>query len=93
MPELTVVVPVFNGERFLAATLDSVLAQSMPDFELIVVNDGSTDRTAEILAGYASRDRRILSGWPQLRWIRGSGSGTSQSLAHQNRRVRTWGVY
>jgi hypothetical protein len=59
MLEVTVVVPVFNGERFLAATLDSVLAQSMPDFELIVVNDGSTDRTAEILAGYASRDRRI----------------------------------
>ena len=49
--------PVRNGEPYLRAAIDSVLAQSFADFELLVVNDGSTDATAPILASY--RDQRI----------------------------------
>jgi hypothetical protein len=59
MPELTVVMSVFNGERFLAAALDSLMAQSMRDFKVIIVNDGSTDRSAEILEEYAGRTRHM----------------------------------
>lgn len=47
--------PCYNGVAFLAVAVDSVLAQTYRDFELIVVDDGSTDRSAEILAGYGER--------------------------------------
>jgi hypothetical protein len=50
---------VHNGERFLAEAVDSVLAQSLADFELVVVDDGSTDATAAILDSYASQDARV----------------------------------
>lgn len=47
--------PCYNGEAFLAIAVESVLGQTFKGFELIVVNDGSTDRSAEILAGYGDR--------------------------------------
>ncbi|RKQ89826.1 CDP-glycerol glycerophosphotransferase (TagB/SpsB family) [Mycolicibacterium mucogenicum 261Sha1.1M5] len=53
-PLVSVIVPVFNGEQFLTRCLDSIFAQTMPDFEVLVVNDGSTDETASILAEYAA---------------------------------------
>lgn len=56
---VTVLLPVFNGERFLTAALESVLGQTFEDFEFVIVNDGSTDSTPDILEYYASRDRRI----------------------------------
>lgn len=49
MPKVTVVMPVHNGERFIAAAIDSVLGQTFRDFELIVVDDASTDGTAAIV--------------------------------------------
>ena len=58
-PKISVVLPVYNGERYLRESLDSVLAQTMEDFELIVVDDCSTDTTPAILAEYAARDPRI----------------------------------
>ena len=51
--------PVFNGQRFLPAAIDSILAQSFVDFELIIVDDGSTDESVEMARAYAARDRRI----------------------------------
>src|SRR5262249_36829086 len=48
-PTVSVVVATYNYGRFLAGALDSVLAQTFPDWELIVVNDGSTDDTAEVV--------------------------------------------
>lgn len=58
-PVLSVVVPVYNVERYLPACLDSVLAQDMTDLEIIVVDDGSTDGSSGIIADYAARDPRI----------------------------------
>lgn len=58
-PALTVLMPVYNAERFVAQTIDSVLAQTFRDFEFLIINDGSTDRSPEILQDYARRDDRI----------------------------------
>ena len=58
-PDISILVPVYNTAKYLPACLDSVLSQSMPDFEIIVVNDASTDNSPEILAEYAAKDSRI----------------------------------
>lgn len=59
-PKVTVVIAAYNAERFLRQTLDSVFAQAMPDVELIVVDDGSTDGTAAILGTIDDRRLRVL---------------------------------
>ncbi|NTV01448.1 MAG: glycosyltransferase [Chlorobiaceae bacterium] len=56
-PLVTVTIPLYNNERFIAQTIESVLLQSMPDFELLVYDDHSTDRSLEIARSYT--DRRI----------------------------------
>ena len=58
-PHVSVVLPVFNGERFLKRSIESVLKQTLKDIELIIVNDGSTDNTQAIIDHYASKDSRI----------------------------------
>jgi glycosyltransferase involved in cell wall biosynthesis len=59
-PTVSVLMPVYNSEQFLAQAIDSVLAQTWTDFEFIIVDDGSTDQTGAILQAYAARDRRIV---------------------------------
>jgi glycosyltransferase involved in cell wall biosynthesis len=51
--------PLYNGERFLAEAIDSILGQTFTDFEFVIIDDGSTDTSPAILADYASRDPRI----------------------------------
>jgi glycosyltransferase involved in cell wall biosynthesis len=58
-PRISIGLPVYNGERTLARALDSVLAQDMPDFEVVISDNASTDRTAEICERYAAADARI----------------------------------
>ena len=59
LPTVSIVIGAYNAQRYLAQTLDSLLAQTLGDFELIVVDDGSEDRTFEILKAYESRDSRV----------------------------------
>ena len=59
MPKISVVMSVYNGEAYLEEAIESVRNQTFGDWELIVVNDCSADSTGEILAGFASKDRRI----------------------------------
>ena len=54
-PLISCIVPVFNGERFLGAAIDSILAQTYSPLEVIVVDDGSTDRTANVIGSYGER--------------------------------------
>lgn len=56
---VSIVVPVYNAERFLSLCLDSILRQSYANWEMIAVDDGSTDRSLEILQSYSTKDTRI----------------------------------
>ena len=58
-PKISFVVPVYNTERFLSMTLDSILAQTFRDIEVICSDDGSTDASPQILAAYAAKDPRV----------------------------------
>ena len=59
MPKVSVIVPVYQVEAYLAECLDSILAQTFADFELILVDDGTKDGSRAIMADYARRDDRI----------------------------------
>ena len=58
-PRVSIGLPVYNGEKYLAETLDSLLAQTFDDFELIIVDNASTDGTSDVCRAYAANDRRI----------------------------------
>jgi len=59
MPSLSVLMPAYNAERYVAEAISSILDQSFRDFEFIIIDDGSTDRTLEIIEAFAGRDSRI----------------------------------
>lgn len=61
MAELSIIVPIYNVEEYLPRCIDSILAQTYTDFELILVNDGSPDNCAEIMEQYAKLDKRIIT--------------------------------
>ena len=58
MPMISVIMPVYNGEKYLCEAIDSILNQTYTDFEFIILNDGSTDKTEEIILSYD--DPRIV---------------------------------
>lgn len=58
-PKISVIVPVYNTEKYLAESLDSVIRQTFKDIEIICVDDGSTDNSSNILSKYAKKDSRI----------------------------------
>jgi len=59
-PEISVVIPCFNAELFLSETIESIINQTFENIEIILINDGSTDTTSEIIKNYAQRDERII---------------------------------
>lgn len=58
-PRVSVLMSAYNSEKYIAAAIESILTQTFTDFEFVIINDGSTDRTPEIVAEYAARDKRI----------------------------------
>ena len=59
IPRVSIIVPVYNVEKYLAQCLDSLFVQTLTDIEIIAVNDGSTDSSPEILGNYAVKDNRL----------------------------------
>ncbi len=60
MPKVSVIIPIYNTERYLPQCLDSVVVQTLEDIEIICVDDGSTDGSDAILREYAKRDERVI---------------------------------
>ena len=58
-PKITVLMPVFNAENFLNKAIESILTQTFKDFEFLIINDGSTDNSEQIINNYAKKDSRI----------------------------------
>jgi hypothetical protein len=58
-PTVSVIMPVYNAERYVAQAIESILAQTFTDFEFIIIDDGSTDSSLKILQKYAAKDTRI----------------------------------
>ena len=59
VPKISLIMSVYNGEDYLAETIDSVISQTFTEWEFIIINDCSTDNTSKILAEYGSKDERI----------------------------------
>lgn len=76
-PKVSIIVPVYNGAKTLGNTLESLLGQSWAKIEIIVVDDCSTDETAEVIKAYQARDARIIA----LQTQENSGSYTARNLA------------
>ncbi len=61
MTSVSIILPVFNGEKFIKKAIESVLNQSLDDFELIIINDGSTDSTSDIINSFEDNRIRIIN--------------------------------
>jgi glycosyltransferase involved in cell wall biosynthesis len=79
VPAVTVLMAVHNGERHLRESIESVFAQTFADFELLVVDDGSTDATPEILSGYADPRLRVVRNELNLGLTRSLNRGLAES--------------
>ena len=60
MPEVSIIIPVYNNEQYIEKCIQSVLNQTFENFEVIVINDGSTDKSGEILEKLNREDSRIF---------------------------------
>lgn len=74
-PLISVILPAYNAERFLKESIDSILAQTYTNFELIVLNDGSTDRTEEIILSYDDPRIRYIKNETNLKLIKTLNKG------------------
>jgi len=59
-PLISVIMPAYNAEKFIGKAIDSILNQTLSDFELIVIDDGSTDKTLQIIKSYTEKDNRMV---------------------------------
>lgn len=74
--KLSVIVPAYNAEKTIIPCIDSILAQTIDDFELIVINDGSSDATEEILQSYSNRYRQTI----RMMTVENGGQGRARNI-------------
>lgn len=84
MPQISIIIPCYNVEKYINQTLDSILAQTFRDFEVICINDGSTDKTPDLLRQYADNNK-------QIKVINQQNSGVSKT--RNNAFAHTTGKY
>lgn len=68
-PRVTVLMPVYNGEKYLREAMDSILTQTFTDFEFLIINDGSTDRSVEIIVSYNDTRIRLVHNENNLKLV------------------------
>jgi glycosyltransferase involved in cell wall biosynthesis len=69
VPKVSVLMPAYNAEKYIASAIDSILSQSFKDFEFIIINDGSTDKTEQIILSYADQRIRYIKNDINLKLI------------------------
>ncbi len=77
---VSIITPLYNGEKYVGKTIESVMAQSYPDWEMIVVNDGSKDNSEAIVLEYASKD-------PRIKYVKQENGGSASARNNGIRRV------
>ena len=58
-PKVSIIIPVYNGENAISISLDSILSQTLKDYEVIIIDDGSNDKTNDIVSSYTNSDNRF----------------------------------
>ena len=79
IPIISVLLPVYNGEKFLKEAIDSVLCQSFTSFELLIIDDGSTDDSCNIVLGYQDSRIRLLRNKQNIGLIKTLNKGINES--------------
>ena len=82
-PKVSIGMPVYNGEKHLRQSLDALVSQSFKDFELIISDNASTDKTRDICIEYCEQDDRIkyfrqsinIGGWPNFKYVLDKAQG------------------
>jgi len=74
-PKVTVLMPVYNGEKYLKESIESILNQTFTDFEFLIINDGSTDRTEEIIKSYKDTRIKLVNNETNLKLIKTLNKG------------------
>ncbi len=75
-PKISVIIPIYNTERFLTKCLDSICNQSLTELEILLINDGSTDNSLQLITAYAKKDSRII-----VKSIPNSGVANARNIA------------
>ena len=81
---VSIITPAYNAAAYIAETIESVLAQTYPNWEMLIVNDCSKDNTAEIVQNYAAKDKRIKL----INLKQNGGAAAARNTAIQNAKGR-----
>jgi len=92
-PKVSIVLPVYNGAKYLRESVDSCLAQTFSNWELIIVNDCSTDESSAIAEEYAAKDERIrvIHNETNLKLPASLNAGFCQAKVVAAQTMRDWG--